>query len=264
MHGAPPSNLWASGRLTNETQADLRVRQTLVVGRGRPVPHVVAMLRVPVPVELTAVVIGALSGALHAFKRKADVVGTFSLAMATGVGGGMLRDILIGVSPPVALSSKLYLPVVALAALVAMLFAGWLAHFQSALANVDALLLGLWAIIGIEQAVAHHLPAPSVVFVGTVTAVGGSAVRDLLTNETPMVFLPGELYAIAAFAGAVTYPLVVQVAGLPAWAGQLSTVGTACGVRLLALHWHLHTPTPVDLFARWRGTRARRAGGRLR
>ena len=81
------------------------------------------MLRVPVPVELTAVVFGALSGALHAVNRKADVVGTFSLAMSTGVGGGILRDILIGVSPPVALSHALYLPVVAVAALLAMLFA---------------------------------------------------------------------------------------------------------------------------------------------
>jgi uncharacterized membrane protein YeiH len=101
------------------------------------------MLRVPVAVELTAVVIGALSGALHAANRKVDVVGTFSLAMSTGVGGGILRDLLIGVSPPVALSHALYLPVVAVAALLAMLFARWLARLQSALAPVDALLLGL-------------------------------------------------------------------------------------------------------------------------
>ena len=164
------------------------------------------MLHVPVPIELTAVVIGALSGALHAVNRKADVVGTFSLAMSTGVGGGILRDILIGVSPPVALSHPLYLPVVAVAALLAMLFAGWLARLKSVLAPVDALLLGLWALIGIEQANAHHLPVTSAVFVGTVTAVGGGALRDLLTNETPMVFLPGELYATAAFVGALAYP----------------------------------------------------------
>src|SRR3954463_14799742 len=131
------------------------------------------MLHVPVPIELTAVVIGALSGALHAVNRRADVVGTFSLAMSTGVGGGLLRDILIGVSPPVALAHASYLPVVAAAALLAMLFAGWLARLEAVLAPLDALLLGLWALSGTEQAIAHHLPVTSAVFVGTVTAVGG-------------------------------------------------------------------------------------------
>jgi uncharacterized membrane protein YeiH len=215
------------------------------------------MLRVPVPVELTAVVIGALSGALHAANRKVDVVGTFSLAMSTGVGGGILRDVLIGVSPPVALSHALYLPVVAVAALLAMLFARSLARLHSALAPVDALLLGLWAVIGTEQALAHQLPVTSAVFVGTVTAVGGGALRDLLTNETPTVFLPGELYATAAFAGALAYPLVVRAAGLPTWAGEIATVGTACVVRLSAIHWHLRAPTPVDLPARWNDARRR-------
>src|SRR4051794_21359059 len=112
------------------------------------------MLRVPVAVELATVVIGALSGALHAVNRKADIVGTFSLAMSTGVGGGMLRDLLIGVSPPVALSQPLYLPVVAAAALLAMLFAGSLARLRSVLMPVDALLLGFWTVIGTEQALA--------------------------------------------------------------------------------------------------------------
>jgi uncharacterized membrane protein YeiH len=218
------------------------------------------MLRVPIAVEMAAVVVAALSGALHATNRKADVVGTFSLAMATGVGGGMLRDLLIGVSPPAALTHALYLPVVAAAALVTMLFAPLIARLKSVLAVVDALALGLWVVIGIEQALAHHLPVVSSVFVGTVTAVGGGAVRDLLSNETPAVFLPGELYATAAFAGALVYPLIVRAAGLPAWVGQLVTVATACGVRLLAMRWHLRAPSPIDLPARWQDLRRRGPG----
>ena len=215
------------------------------------------MLRVPVPVEMTAVVFGALSGALHAVNRKADVVGTFSLALSTGVGGGILRDILIGVSPPAALSHAFYLPVVAVAALLAMLFARWLARLHSALAPVDALLLGLWVLIGTEQALAHQLPVTSAVFVGTVTAVGGGALRDLLTNETPQVFLPGELYATAAFAGALVYALTVRAAGLPTWAAEIATVGTASAVRLLALRWHVRAPSPIDLPERWLNPRRR-------
>jgi uncharacterized membrane protein YeiH len=215
------------------------------------------MLRVPVPVELTAVIFGALSGALHAVDRKADVVGAFSLAMATGVGGGMLRDILIGISPPVALARPRYLMVVAAVALLAMLFARWIARVTSALASVDALLLGLWAVTGTEQALAHDLPVTSAVFVGTVTAVGGGAVRDLLMGQTPIVFLPGELYATAAFAGAAMYPLVALVAGLPTWVAEIATVATAVAVRILAVRWHLHAPLPIDLPAKWRELRRR-------
>ena len=171
------------------------------------------MLKVPLAIELGAVVFGALSGALHAVGRKADVVGTFSLAMSTGVGGGMLRDLLIGVSPPVALAHARYLPVVALAAVGAMLFAGALVRLKRSLAIVDALLLGFWTVMGTEQALGHHLPVVSAIFVGTVTAVGGGAVRDVLSGETPVVFLPGELYAIAAFVGAVAYATIVVAVG---------------------------------------------------
>lgn len=209
------------------------------------------MLKVPLAVELTAVIIAALSGALHAVNKKVDVVGTFALAMATGAGGGMLRDILIGVSPPTALERPLYLPVVAGAALLAMLFASSLARIRAALAPVDALLLGMWAVIGTEKALAHDLPVLSSIFVGTITAVGGGAVRDLLTGETPAVFLPGELHAIAAFSGAAMYPLCSRAAGLPTWIAEIATVATACLVRLLAVRWHVRAPAPVNLPDRW-------------
>src|SRR5215467_9594818 len=138
------------------------------------------MLKVPLAVELAAVIIGALSGATHALARRADIVGTFVLALATGVGGGLLRDLLIRVSPPVALSNVYYLPVVAAASVVAVIFAGSIARLVSALVVVDALLLGLWTVMGTEQALAHRLPVTSAVFVGTLTAVGGGAMRDVL------------------------------------------------------------------------------------
>ena len=165
------------------------------------------MLHVPVPVELTAVVIGALSGALHAVNRRPTWwARSRSPCRRAWAAASCATSSSASVRPP-RCRIRMYLPVVALAALLAMLFAGWLARLKSVLAPVDALLLGLWALIGTEQANAHHLPVTSAVFVGTVTAVGGGALRDLLTNETPMVFLPGELYATAAFVGALAYPL---------------------------------------------------------
>jgi len=92
---APSLNMRARRRPANQCAPDSAWGAHASLGTCGRTPQVVAMLRVPVFVELTAVVFGALSGALHAVKRKADVVGTFSLAMSTGVGGGILRDILI-------------------------------------------------------------------------------------------------------------------------------------------------------------------------
>jgi uncharacterized membrane protein YeiH len=209
------------------------------------------VLHVPIAVELSAVVFGAVSGATHAVSRKADVVGTFSLAMSTGVGGGMLRDILIGVSPPVALSNGRYLPVVAAAAVGAMLFASALARLERAIATVDALLLGLWTVMGTEQALGHQLPVASAIFVGTLTAVGGGAMRDLLSGQTPVILLPGELYATAAFVAAVVYVLVAAAARLPSWVAELATVLTAFVLRIGAMRWHVKAPEPVDL-SEWR------------
>jgi uncharacterized membrane protein YeiH len=215
------------------------------------------MLKVPLAVELAAVIIGALSGATHAVTRKADVVGTFVLALATGVGGGLLRDLLIGASPPVALSNPYYLWVVAAAAIVAVLFAGAVARLQRGMVVVDALLLGLWTVMGTEQALAHRLPVASVLFVGTLTAVGGGAMRDILTGQTPAILLRGELHATAAFFGAVSYTLI-RGGGAPRWVAELATVGGAASLRLAARRWHITAPTPGDIAERLRRLRARR------
>jgi uncharacterized membrane protein YeiH len=214
------------------------------------------MLKVPLAVELAAVIVGALSGAMHAMSRKADIVGTFVLALATGVGGGMLRDILIRVSPPVALSNAYYIPVVAAAAGVAVLFAARVARAAPALSVLDALLVGLWCVMGTEQALAHRLPLASVLFVGTLTAVGGGAVRDILTGEPPAILLRGELHATAAFAGAIIYT-VLRGASAPRWVAELATVGTAASMRLAALRWHITAPTPAEVTARLRRLRER-------
>jgi uncharacterized membrane protein YeiH len=214
------------------------------------------MLKVPLAVELAAVIVGALSGATHAVARKADVVGTFVLALATGVGGGLLRDLLIRASPPVALSNPYYLWVVAAAAVVAVLFAGALAHLLRGLVVVDALLLGLWTVMGTEQALAHRLPVASVLFVGTLTAVGGGAMRDILTGQTPAILLRGELHATAAFAGAIVYTLA-RGAGLPRWVAEVATVSATSSLRLAARRWHITAPTPADVAERLRRFRAR-------
>jgi uncharacterized membrane protein YeiH len=205
------------------------------------------MLKLPIWIELGAVIIGALSGGIHAVGRKSDAIGTFAVALATGVGGGMLRDILIGKGPPLALTAPLYLPTVAVAALVALLFASWLARVHSVLEVLDAVLLGLWTVMGTERALAHGLPGMAVVFLGTVTATGGGILRDVLSGEAPAAFKKGELYISAAFLAAVAYIGCARGLHTPPFVAEIVCVGVATGLRFVAMRWHITAPEPFDL-----------------
>ena len=213
------------------------------------------MLKVPTAIEVGAVIIGALSGAIHAVGRKADVIGTFTIALATGVGGGILRDVLISDGPPLALQVPLYLPAVAGVSLIALLFANGLARMTRALAILDALLIGFWTVMGAERAFMHALPATAAVFLGTVTAAGGGVMRDLLSGDAPTLFRKGELYVTAAFLAAVAYVALVRLLNVPLRVAEAATIGVGALLRLFALRWHLTAPEPFDLPGWWRRRR---------
>jgi uncharacterized membrane protein YeiH len=215
------------------------------------------MMKLPIWIELGAVMIGALSGGIHAVNRRADVVGTFAVALATSVGGGMLRDILIGKGPPLALTAPLYLPIVAGCSLVALLFASWLSRVNTVLNVLDALLLGMWTVMGTERALAYGMPVTAAVFLGTLTATGGGVMRDVLSGEAPSAFRKGELYISASFLAALTYVAVVIGAGARPLTGELVTVAVGFAIRLAAVRWSITAPEPFDLPAWWR----RRNGG---
>lgn len=213
------------------------------------------MLTHPPPVEVGAVVVGALSGGMHAVNRKSDAIGTFTIALATGLGGGMLRDVLLADGPPLALRAPLYLPVVAAAAVAALLFASWLARIALLLSVLDALLLGLWTVMGAERAFAHGLPVGSVIFLGTITAIGGGVLRDLLSDTVPAVLRRGELHATAALIAAAVFSFLVRFGRAPLFAAEVAALIVAAALRLLAMRWHLTAPEPFDLPAWWRNRR---------
>ena len=215
------------------------------------------MLTPPIAIEVGAVVVGALSGGIHAVGRKADAIGTFIIALATGVGGGILRDVLIADGTPLALRRPIYLPVVAVVSLVVLLFASWLARMAKVLVVVDAILLGFWTVMGTERAVAHQLPTAAVIFLGTLTASGGGILRDLLSGEVPAAFHKGELYVTAAFLGAVAYVVVRQVIAAPPLVAEAVAIAVTAGLRLAALRWQIHGPEPFDLPGWWQRRRGR-------
>ncbi len=185
----------------------------------------------------------AVSGASLAARRGFDVVGMLVLATTTGLGGGILRDVLLGDVPPVALRDQRYLAV-PLAAVV-LVFLGH--HVVERIARpvlvFDAAGLGLFAVVGTAKALEFGLGVLPSVLLGVTSAVGGGVLRDVLAREVPMVFrADSALYAIPAAMGAAATALVWSHESLDA-APAVAIAVAVVAVRLLALRCGWRAPT---------------------
>ena len=207
--------------------------------------EVVEVLQVPAWIDLTAVVVGALAGAVVAVRLRLDVVGVLFLSVVMGVGGGMLRDILLGLRP-VALTDPAYLPTTAVAALVGFFFASALGRFGPMLVVLDALALGLFMVVGVEKALLYDLAAPAAVFIGVAAAVGGGLLRDVLADQPVTVVRQGPWNAAAALVGAVVYTSAYAV-HLPSGITEATAFAVCVLLRLLSVWRGWQTPVPYDL-----------------
>jgi uncharacterized membrane protein YeiH len=143
-----------------------------------------AVLQPPLWIELPAVVAGALAGALFAQKRGLDLIGILALALVSGLGGGIIRDVLLA-RVPLALQDSWYLWAVAGAAVVGAFFAQAAKRMRLAMLLIDAVSLALFSVIGAQGGLSAGLPIPASILLGTITGVGGSVLRDMLVGETP-------------------------------------------------------------------------------
>lgn len=172
----------------------------------------VVPFEIPLWADLAAVGIGALQGAMFAGRlkeRRLDLLGVALIGILVGLGGGLLRDLLIN-QLPAAMQSNWYLPVATAAALVGMALQQLFTRLNPLIIALDAVTIGLFGAIGTSKALAFGVPEIPAVFVGVVSAVGGSILRDVSLNLPIALMHVGSLYAVAATAGAVL--LVVLVA----------------------------------------------------
>jgi uncharacterized membrane protein YeiH len=213
---------------------------------------------IPLWADLLAVGIGALQGALFAagFRdKRLDLLGVAIIGIATGLGGGFLRDILLG-ELPAALQSNSYVPVAIGAALLGMLLERVFRRLGVLITVLDAVTIGLFGAIGTTKALALGVPAVPAVFLGALSAVGGSIVRDLLLTMPIALMQVGSLYAIAAVAGSTALVLLVA-AGMNVTLAALVCVAVTFGVRILAvlLNWSLPEQRRIEWRPRWRARR---------
>lgn len=194
--------------------------------------------------DLVGVFVFALSGGLVAIKKGLDLVGVIVLACAAGLGGGILRDLLIGVVPPVGISDWRLLAAAAAGGLLTFGYHPGVARISRQVRILDAGGLAAFAVSGSLKAVGTPgVPPIAAVLVGVLTAIGGGMIRDLLAGQVPEV-LRRELYAVPAVLGST---IVVAAAGT----GRLNSAVIAGAaalvfvVRLVAVRLDLNAPTAL-------------------
>ena len=198
----------------------------------------------PVWSSYAAVMVGGVAGASHAARRGFDVIGVLGLAIAGGLGGLLLRDVLLQKGTPVVLTDPRYLLFAALAALIGFFFAGLIARFAGVLLVLDALAMGLFVSLGASAAFYYDLGAPAAVFLGVTTGVGGTILRDLLSGEPPSVMRPGIFSGVAALFGSLVFVALADF-GVDTLLNQLITIVAVFGMRLLAMWRGWESPTSV-------------------
>lgn len=192
--------------------------------------------------DLLGVAVFAASGALAAVHARLDVFGVTVLAGVTALGGGVVRDVLLGITPPSTLRQWPYLVVPALVALVVFRWHPAVTRLRRGVQLADALGLALFVTTGTTVALAADAPAITAALVGVITGVGGGVLRDVLLREIPMI-LRREIYALAAIGGAAVV-VAGDAVGLPPVPVALTAATLVAGVRVLALWRRWNAPVP--------------------
>lgn len=195
--------------------------------------------------DLTGTFAFALNGALAAVRAaRLDIVGVITLGMITAIGGGIIRDVLLGRLPPATFQDWRYLAVAAAGALIAFAFAHHLRLLPLSIMILDAVGLSVFAITGATKALAFKIGPAQAIILGTISAVGGGTIRDAFLGRVPTVMRDG-LYAVPAFVGAT----LVVVASLIGLYGPVTAIGaaTVCFLfRVAGVHFNLRAPRPPE------------------
>lgn len=184
-----------------------------------------------------------LNGALTAVRAaRLDIVGVVTLGVITALGGGIIRDVLVGDVPPATFRDWRYLALAIGGGLVAFALSQRLNRLEMSINVLDAVGLSVFAVIGASKALAFGLGVGPAIILGTVTGVGGGTIRDTLVGQIPSV-LHSDLYAIPALvAASITVATIrMGVDGLPA---ALAAAAVCFVIRMLGVHFGLNAPGP--------------------
>lgn len=230
-------------------------RAVTVVERGARVPEIISAINpeyvavsLPTWVDLASVVVGSMGGVMVARARHLDAVGFIGLALICGLGGGLIRDIMMQVGSVYMLDSPFAIPLSAATGILAFLFPQLLDRAGGSLLEwLDIFAVALFALVGCDKALVNGFYPASCMLMGIMTGVGGGMLRDVFLGEVPRIFKRSNLYAVCAFAGSFAYWCAVVLGSVnKLWGAALCLVVTI-GLRRWSLRYNVQTPADVDL-----------------
>lgn len=199
-------------------------------------------LRIPtsfVIIEFIGTMAFAISGIRLASAKKFDWFGAYIVGMATAIGGGTLRDVMLGVSP-FWMTNPIYVICCGMALLYVIIFGKKIINQKSTWFIFDTVGLALFNIIGIEKTLNMGFPLWMAVIMGSVTGAAGGVIRDILINEVPLIFRQ-DIYALACIAGGIVY-ILCYTSGLQAEINAILSAIVVIAIRLLAVKYHWQLP----------------------
>jgi uncharacterized membrane protein YeiH len=207
---------------------------------------------IPLWADLTAVGLGGIQGALFASgfrgQRRLDLLGVAIIGILMGMGGGLIRDLLLNVAPTT-LQNNWYLVTATGAALFGMLLAGLFQRLNAVIVGLDALVIGMFGAFGTSKALVLGLPLVPAVFVGVCAAVGGGILRDVIMGLPVAIMHVGSLYAVAAGVGCLVLAVLQQL-GLNVVIAAAVGIAVTAVIRLLAVMFDISLPEQRALYRR--------------
>ncbi|GGG56609.1 membrane protein [Croceivirga lutea] len=192
-------------------------------------------------IDILGTIAFAISGVLIAMEKKLDLFGVFIIAFVTSIGGGTLRDLLIGNNPVGWMQDLTYIIVISSSVVFAILFVKYLKYLRKSLFLFDTIGIGLYTVVGIEKGMQAELMPVICIALGTMTASFGGVIRDILCNEIPVIFRK-EIYATACILGGMSFYLFDLLPIVDAYA-NIGAILVVIIVRLLAVKYNITLPS---------------------
>lgn len=200
--------------------------------------------------EIIGTIAFTISGAMTAMQKKMDVFGVAILGLTTAVGGGVIRDLILGIHPPATFQNPVYAAVSFFTTFMLLLpGAQQLLHSSGALYDkilflMDTLGLGIFTVVGVRSAytLSQNYSLFLLLFVGVITGVGGGILRDIMAQNTPYIFVK-HIYACASIVGALIYCLALPYTGTPI--AMITGAAAVFFIRCLSAHFRWSLPHPT-------------------
>lgn len=192
-------------------------------------------------IDILGTVAFAISGVLVAMEKRLDLFGVLIIAFVTAIGGGTLRDLLIGNTPVGWMQDMTYVVTIFVSVVFAIIFVNKLKYLRKSLFLFDTIGIGLYTMVGVEKGLEAELLPIMCIFLGTMTACFGGVTRDILCNEIPVIFRK-EIYATACLLGGASYFLFTQFPIEDSYA-YVAAILVVIVLRLIAVKFDVRLPS---------------------